>query len=151
MSQASRDDHLNPTGRHNRHHAVPQTPYTSLVHVEAISSMARPEVLDRIKAAETEADEIIAEAEADADERLAEARARADEIRAEAEEAAAAEAETRLEDAREEIEAASEEILAEGRADREALESTARERLDDAVGYTVDQFEAAVMAHATEE
>jgi len=39
--------------------------------------MARPEVLDRIKEAETEADEIIATAESDADERLAEARQRA--------------------------------------------------------------------------
>jgi V/A-type H+-transporting ATPase subunit G/H len=38
--------------------------------------MARPEVLDRIKEAEREADEIIATAESDADERLAEARKR---------------------------------------------------------------------------
>jgi len=63
--------------------------------------MARPEVLDRIKEAETEADEIIATAESDADERLAEARQRAEEIRAEAEEEADSEADDRLVAARE--------------------------------------------------
>ena len=44
--------------------------------------MPRPEVLERIKAAEEEAEEIVAEAEQDRDDRIAEARERADEIRA---------------------------------------------------------------------
>ena len=46
--------------------------------------MARPEVLDRIKEAEREADEIVADAEEAREERLAEAREEADRIRQEA-------------------------------------------------------------------
>ena len=43
--------------------------------------MPRPEVLERIKTAESDADDIVAEAEADREERIAEARRKAEEIR----------------------------------------------------------------------
>jgi len=135
-------------GRNPR--ALSQTPYTSLIEFQAISSMARPEVLDRIKEAEREADEIIATAESDADERLAEARSRADEIRAEAEEEAESEAAERIEAAREDIEERKTEILEAGRSDRDELEREARERVDSAVDYAVERFEEAVNQQAEE-
>ena len=76
--------------------------------------MPRPEVLERIKSAEEEADEIVALAQNDRDERIAEARKRAEEIRTEAEQEARDLKERRLEEAREEIDAESERVLEDG-------------------------------------
>jgi len=81
--------------------------------------MPRPQVLERIKSAEAEADEIVAQAENDRDERIAEARERAEEIRTEAEQEAQELTERRLEDAREEeIDAECERVLEEGERER---------------------------------
>ena len=58
--------------------------------------MPRPEVLDKIKEAEQEADEIVAEAEEDREQRIQEAREEAEEIRQQAHEEAEAAAEERV-------------------------------------------------------
>ena len=80
--------------------------------------MARPEVLDRIQAAEREAEEIRDSAREEAD---------------------ALESE-RLDAAREEIEAEREAILESGAQEREQLESHARENTDDVAEYVVAEF-----------
>src|SRR6056297_817201 len=98
-----------------------QLPYRRLRNLRTIQ-MPRPEVLDQIKEAEDEADEIIAEAEQAAEGRVAEAREEADDIRQSAREEADDIAKDRLSDSRKEIEAEREEILEEGNEQREALE-----------------------------
>jgi V/A-type H+-transporting ATPase subunit G/H len=108
--------------------------------------MPRPEVLDRIKEAEQEADDIVAEAEEDREQRIEEARAEAEEIRERAHEEADADAEERLEDAREEIEAEREQLIEEGEAARENLEAAAQAQVDEVVDHVIDLFEEAVHA-----
>ncbi|MFC7213751.1 ATP synthase archaeal subunit H [Saliphagus sp. GCM10025334] len=108
--------------------------------------MPRPQVLQEIKSAEEEADEIVALAENDRDERIAEARKRAEEIRSEAEAEARDLKERRLEDAREEIDAECERVLREGTEDREALEKRAMTRVDEVASHVVDLFQEDVNA-----
>ncbi|WP_332897302.1 MULTISPECIES: ATP synthase archaeal subunit H [unclassified Haladaptatus] len=108
--------------------------------------MARPEVLDRIKEAEREADEIVEQAETARKERIAEARERAEAIREEAHEEARELEEQRLATAESELEAERKEILAAGEAEREALEERAQSRVDDVVSFVVESFEEAVHA-----
>jgi V/A-type H+-transporting ATPase subunit G/H len=108
--------------------------------------MARPEVLDRIKEAESEADGIVADAEEAREERIEEAREEADRIREEAREEAQEMKDARVAEAREEIEEEREAILAEGKEEREALESRAADQRDEVVEYTVELFTEAVHA-----
>lgn len=108
--------------------------------------MPRPEVLERVKQAEADADEIVAEAESDRDERVQAAREEADEILAEAEAEADELEEDRLAAAREEIDAERERIVEEGEQERQALIDRARDRTDEAVEHAVEKFEEAVHA-----
>jgi len=108
--------------------------------------MARPEVLDRIKQAEDEADEIVDDARDDRDEILAEAREDADAIVEEARADADETEREHLEDARAEIEAERETILELGESERADLEARAAERTDAAVEEVLDRFREAVHA-----
>lgn len=108
--------------------------------------MAKPEVLNRIKETEREANEIIDEAEADREETIASARERAREIRENAEEEAESIEQDLIEDAREDIEDERSVIIDEGRAQREQLESSAREEFDEITDYVLTLFKEAVHA-----
>src|SRR6056297_513794 len=118
-------DRYDRTRGRRRHERFPQTPYTQVVQRFDDTSMPRPEVLERIKTAESDADDIVAEAEADREERIAEARREAEEIRQEAEEEASEYESERLAEAREEIEEEREAILEDGEQARNRLVSDA--------------------------
>ena len=108
--------------------------------------MVRPEVLDRIKEAEREADQIVADADEAREERIAEAREEADRIREQAREAADDHVGERLAEAREAIEAERTGILESGREDRAALEARAEDRREEAVEHVVNLFTEVVNA-----
>ena len=124
----------------------PQRPYMWYDEFSTISSMPRPEVLQRVKEAEQEADEIIAQAKEDKKERLTEARDRAKKIRQEAEAEAREHKQKRLEEAREKIEQERKQIVEEGAEEREAIESAASQRMDDVVNHVIELIEEEVHA-----
>ncbi|WP_423743627.1 ATP synthase archaeal subunit H (plasmid) [Haladaptatus sp. SPP-AMP-3] len=108
--------------------------------------MPRPEVLERIKEAETEADDIVADAKEAREERISEARTKAEDIRSEAHEEAEELEQRKLENARDDIESERKKLLAEGEEEREALETRAEENVDDAIEFVLDRFREAVHA-----
>ena len=108
--------------------------------------MPRPEVLDRIKEAEQDADDIVDQAEQDREQRIEEAREEAEQIRQEAHEEADAAAQDRLEEARAEIEVERKGLLRDGEQAREQLEARAGERTQDVIEHVTELFEEAVHA-----
>lgn len=128
------------------YHRFSQAPYSSLLQILYDKSMPRPRVLERIKTAESEADEIIEGAKQAREDRIKQARSDAEEIRETAREEADTYEQDRLAEAREDIEAEREAILEEGKQDREELIQQAQTNIDDAVTETLSRFEEAINA-----